>query len=129
MVCRGRDRRSGRLSSSGLVTTALSGIPRADVRRVQIPVFAIETRQLHGDAYRRFAEFEILILLAAEHSSDLARRLASGLANQPLEPEQAQEQVRPDGGRPRPGVNTLVRADYSQGATRSYLRCTCGYRR
>lgn len=49
------------------MTTALSRIPRADVRRVQIPVLAIETQQLHGDAYRRFAEFEILILLAAEH--------------------------------------------------------------
>jgi hypothetical protein len=72
---------------SGQVTSTLSGTPRADVRRLQIPVLPIETQRLHGKAHRRLAEFETLVLQAAERSSDIARELASGLVNQTLEPE------------------------------------------
>jgi hypothetical protein len=56
-------------------------------------VLPIETQQLHGQAYRRLAEFEILVLQAAERSTDLARELASGLVSQILEPEPGQGQV------------------------------------
>ena len=72
---------------AGQVTSTLSGTPRADVRRLQIPVLPIETQRLDGKAHRRLAEFETLVLQAAERSSDIARELASGLVNQTLEPE------------------------------------------
>jgi hypothetical protein len=72
---------------SGQVTSTLSGTPRADVRRLQIPVLSIETQRPYSNAYRRIAEFETLVLQAAERSSDIARELASGLVNQTLEPE------------------------------------------
>ena len=75
---------------AGQVTSTLSGTPRADVRRLQIPVLPIETQQLHGKAHRRLAEFETLVLQAAERSCDIARELASGLVNQTLEPEPGQ---------------------------------------
>ena len=69
------------------VTSTLSGIPRADIRRIQIPVLPIETQRLYGEAHRRLAEFESLALQAAERSSDIVRELASGLVKQTLEPE------------------------------------------
>jgi N-6 DNA Methylase len=72
---------------AGQVTSTLSGTPRADVRRLQIPVLPIESQRIYGNAYRRIAEFETLVLQAAERSSDIARELASGLVNQTLEPE------------------------------------------
>jgi hypothetical protein len=72
---------------AGQVTSTLSGTPRADVRRLQVPVLPIETQRLYGNAYRRIAEFETLVLQAADRSSDIARELASGLVNQTLEPE------------------------------------------
>jgi hypothetical protein len=75
---------------AGQVTSTLSGTPRTDIRRLQIPVLPIETQRLHGKAHRRLAEFEILVLQAAERSSDVARDLASGLVNQILEPEPGQ---------------------------------------
>ncbi|HUZ55882.1 MAG TPA: N-6 DNA methylase [Streptosporangiaceae bacterium] len=71
----------------GQVTSTLSGTPRADVRRFQIPVLPIESQRLYGNAYRRIAEFETLVLQAAERSSDIARELASGLVNQTIEPD------------------------------------------
>jgi hypothetical protein len=70
----------------GQVTSTMGGTLRTDIRRLQIPVLPIETQRLHGEAYRRLAEFEILVLQAAERSSDLARELATGLASQILEP-------------------------------------------
>jgi hypothetical protein len=79
----------------GQVTTTIGGTLRIDIRRLQIPVLPIETQRLHGEAYRRLAEFEILVLQAAERSSNLARELATGLASQILEPE------RGLGGAPR----------------------------
>jgi hypothetical protein len=75
---------------AGQLTSTLSGTPRADVRRVQIPVLPIETQRLHGKAYRRLAEFETFVLQAAERSSDVVRELASGLVNQTLVPEPGQ---------------------------------------
>jgi len=72
---------------AGQVTSTLSGTPRTDIRRLQIPVLPIETQRLYGEAHRRLAEFEILVLQAAERSSDIARDLANGLVNQTLEPE------------------------------------------
>lgn len=75
---------------AGQVTSTLSGTLRTDIRRLQIPVLPIETQRLHGEAHRRLAEFEILVLQAAERSSDVARDLASGLVNQTLEPEPGQ---------------------------------------
>jgi hypothetical protein len=50
-------------------------------------VLSIETQRPYSNAYRRIAEFETLVLQAAERSSDIARELASGLVNQTLEPE------------------------------------------
>jgi hypothetical protein len=75
---------------AGQVTSTLSGTPRTDIRRLQIPVLPIETQRLHGKAHRRLAEFEILVLQAAERSSEVAHDLASGLVNQTLEPEPGQ---------------------------------------
>ena len=75
---------------AGQVTSTLSGAPRTDIRRLQIPVLPIETQRLHGEAHRRLAEFETVVLQAAERSSDVARDLASGLVNQTLEPELGQ---------------------------------------
>ena len=72
---------------AGQVTSTLSGTLRADVRRLQIPVLPIESQRIYGDAYRRIAEFETLVLQAAERSSDIARELASGLVNQTIEPD------------------------------------------
>jgi hypothetical protein len=77
---------------AGQVTSTLSGTPRTDIRRLQIPVLPIETQRLYGKAHRRLAEFEILVQHTAERSSDLARELASGLVNQVLEPEPDQGQ-------------------------------------
>lgn len=72
---------------AGQVTSTLSGTPRADVRRLQIPVLPIESQRLYGNVHRRIADFETLVLQAADRSSDIARELASGLVNQTLEPE------------------------------------------
>ena len=69
------------------MTSTLSGTPRADVRRLQIPVLPIESQRLYGKAHRRLAEFETLVLHVAERSSAIARELANGLVNQVLEPE------------------------------------------
>jgi hypothetical protein len=84
---------AGSRSASGHVTATLSGTLRADVRRLQIPVLPVETQRLHGTAYRSLAEFEILALQVAERSSALARELASGLANQVLEPQPEQREA------------------------------------
>ena len=81
--------------ASGHVTAILSGSVRTDIRRMQIPVLPIESQQLHGRACRRLAEFEMLVLQAAERSSDIARQLAGRLVNQVLEPGREQEVLEP----------------------------------
>ena len=74
---------------AGQVTSTLSGTPRADVRRLQIPVLPIESQRLYGNAYRRIAEFETLVLQAALHPRAAARCFAAAVG-----PSCAQSPVR-----------------------------------
>ena len=55
----------------------LSGILRTDIRRLQIPVLPIETQQRYGKAYCRLAEFETLVMQAAERAPGMPRRTGS----------------------------------------------------